>query len=108
MSFKGKNSCRRTPYNFPTTTGAFQTSFGGGNCDAFVTKLNATGTAMLYSTYLGGNSFDDGEGVDSGSGVAVDASGNAYVTGYTISNNFPTTPGTSRPVAVMGVVPTLL
>ena len=55
--------------------------------DAFVTKLNATGTALVYSTYLGGN------GDDYGHGIAVDGSGNAYVTGDTASTNFPTTAG---------------
>ena len=45
--------------NFPTTTGAFQTSLGGGNCNAFVTKLNAGGTALVYCTYLGGNAVDE-------------------------------------------------
>ena len=69
--------------NFPTTPGAFQTASGGGY-DAFVTKLNATGTALVYSTYLGGTNNDFG------SGIAVDASGNAYVTGQTPSANFPT------------------
>ncbi len=75
--------------NFPTTAGAFQTSHGsdGGLYDAFVTKLNATGTALSYSTYLGGNNQDEG------SGIAVDGAGNAYVTGYTSSTNFPTTTG---------------
>ena len=72
--------------NFPTTTGAYQTSLGGG-WDAFVTKLNASGTALVYSTYLGGN------GNDWGYDIAVDGSGNAYVTGYTDSSNFPTTTG---------------
>src|SRR5439155_671560 len=62
-------------------------TFGGGVDDAFVTKLNATGSALVYSTYLGGSSFD------AASGIAVDAAGAAYVTGYTISNNFPTTIG---------------
>ena len=71
---------------FPTTSGAFQTKFGGGP-DGFVTKLNSTGTAMLYSTLLGGSASD------SGAGVAVDPSGNAYVTGATNSTDFPTTPG---------------
>jgi len=72
--------------NFPTTPGAFQaTSMGGG--DAFVTKLNATGSGLVYSTYLGGSNFDAGRG------IAVDASGNAYVTGGTASTDFPTTPG---------------
>ncbi len=73
--------------NFPTTPGALQTTFGAGpNPEAFVAKLNATGTALLYSTYLGGSSFA------SGSGIAVDGFGNAYVTGYA-GLNFPTTPG---------------
>jgi len=66
-----------------STTGAFplvaalQSSYGGGASDAFVAKLNPQGSALLYSTYLGGS------GDDQGSGIAVDASGNAYVTGYT-------------------------
>jgi len=74
--------------DFPTTAGAFQVSFGGNiNGDAFVTKLNPTGTVLVYSTYLGGIDLDQG------SGIAVDAEGNAYVTGYTRSNNFPITAG---------------
>jgi hypothetical protein len=73
--------------NFPTTPGAFRTTFGGGDFDAFVSKLNAAGSALLYSTYLGGSV------VESGLGIAVDASGSAYVTGFTASSNFPTTPG---------------
>jgi hypothetical protein len=73
--------------NFPITPGAFQTSFSGGFSDAFVTELNSTGTALVYSTYLGGNA------VDFGFGIAVDSAGNAYVTGSTDSSNFPTTPG---------------
>jgi hypothetical protein len=72
--------------NFPTTAGASQTT-GGGYNDAFISKLNASGTALVYSTYLGGNDQD------SGLGIAVDGSGDAYVTGYTYSTNFPTTPG---------------
>ncbi len=76
--------------NFPTTPGAFQTTFGGGTCgtsscsDAFVTKLNAAGNALLYSSYLGGG------GDDVGIGIATDSSGNAYVAGRTLSLNFPT------------------
>lgn len=69
--------------NFPTVT-PFQPANAGGAFDAFVTKVNAGGTAFSYSTYLGGNSGDKGNG------IAVDASGNAYVTGSTPSTNFPT------------------
>ncbi|HWB12833.1 MAG TPA: SBBP repeat-containing protein [Pirellulales bacterium] len=73
--------------DFPTTTGAYQTTFGGTATDAFVTKLSADGRSLVYSTYLGGR------GDDEGCGIAVDRSGNAYVTGYTGSANFPTTSG---------------
>jgi Beta-propeller repeat/Abnormal spindle-like microcephaly-assoc'd, ASPM-SPD-2-Hydin/HYDIN/CFA65/VesB-like, Ig-like domain len=59
-------------------------TYAGGAHDATIVKLNSTGTARLYSTYLGGN------GDDWNRGVAVDSSGNAYVTGYTTSSNFPT------------------
>ena len=55
----------------------------GGNYDAFVTKINALGDDLVYSTYLGGNDWDRGYG------IAVDASGCAYITGYTLSDNFP-------------------
>src|SRR5713226_9516189 len=72
--------------NFPATAGALQTSFGGVP-DAFVSKLNSSGSALVYSTYLGGSSFDSGQG------IAVDSSGDAYVTGYTSSSNFPATAG---------------
>ncbi len=77
--------------NFPTTPGAFQTVHRGGFDDAFVTKVNATGTALVYSTLLGGS------GSDNGGGIAVDALGNAYVAGATKSNNFPTTSGAFQP-----------
>jgi uncharacterized protein (TIGR03437 family) len=70
------------------TPGAFQTSYSGGSGnDAFVAKFNATGSGLVYSTYLGGS------GDDAGNGIAVDAQGNAYVAGSTISTNFPITPG---------------
>jgi uncharacterized protein (TIGR03437 family) len=55
-----------------------------GSADVFVTKLTPAGNALVYSTYLGGVSFD------SGYGIAVDGAGSAYVTGYTYSTNFPT------------------
>ncbi len=78
--------------DFPTTPGAIQTTFGGGELDAFVTKLDPSGSALVYSSYLGGGDFD------SGLGIAVDAAGNAYITGATISTNFPTTQGAFQPV----------
>ena len=76
--------------NFPTTAGAFQTTLAGYE-DAFVTKVNPAGSALVYSTYLGG-STDSIDGT-SGSSIAVDSSGNAFVTGGTGSPSFPTTPG---------------
>lgn len=82
--------------NFPTTTGVFQTAFGGGDEDAFVTELNADGSALIYSTYLGGSNGDFGYG------IAVDATGNAYLTGLTSSPNFPTTSGPFQPTPAGG------
>jgi Beta-propeller repeat len=72
--------------NFPTTVGSFQAVAGGG-VDAFVVKLNDTFTARVYSTFLGGT------GNDAARGIAVDTAGNAYVTGFTTSGDFPTTTG---------------
>ena len=74
-------------YNFPTTSGAFDRSYNGGG-DTFVMKLNATGSALIYSTFLGGNDEDSWAPF-----IAVDGSGAAYVTGRTFSSNFPTTSG---------------
>jgi len=71
-----------TSTNFPTVN-AVQTAFAGTTC-AFVSQLNPTGSALIYSTYLGGNSENIGQG------IAVDSTGSAYVTGYTSSTNFPT------------------
>jgi hypothetical protein len=59
--------------------------FGPAPCsEAFITKLNATGSTLVYSTYLGGTNWEEGNG------IAIDVAGNAYVTGFTQSNNFPT------------------
>ncbi len=72
--------------DFPTTAGAFDTTANGA-FDGTLTKLNAAGSALVYSTYFGGNDFDGG------AGLVVDSAGNAYVAGSTPSANFPTTPG---------------
>lgn len=75
--------------SFRTTIGAFQTTCGsdgtcnGGLADAFVTVFNADGSGFIYSTFLGGESADQGYG------IAVDSAGDAYVTGATLSNDFP-------------------
>jgi hypothetical protein len=76
--------------DFPMTPGAFQTTDPGGeyqSLTAFVTKLNAAGTALVYSTYMGGSVFD------SAYAIVVDAAGNAYVAGQTNSTDFPVTQG---------------
>ena len=72
--------------DFPTTAGAFRRTYSG-NYDIFVTKLNAAGSALAYSTFIGGTQVDNGER------VAVDAGGNAYVMGFSSSLDFPTTAG---------------
>ncbi|MGB8508314.1 MAG: SBBP repeat-containing protein, partial [Pyrinomonadaceae bacterium] len=69
--------------DFPLAN-ALQGTNSGGASDAFVTKVNAAGTALVYSTYLGGGDQDDGES------IAFDSAGNAYITGNTFSTNFPT------------------
>ncbi|MGA2170172.1 MAG: SBBP repeat-containing protein [Terracidiphilus sp.] len=85
--------------DFPVTQGAFQTTnnaAANGDATAFVAKLNPTGTALVYSTYLGGSGGVDLYGApfgDQGTGLAVDNSGNAYVTGKTVSTDFPVTQG---------------
>jgi hypothetical protein len=72
---------------FPTTTGAYDTSFNGNfGGDSFVAELNVGGSGLVYSTYLGGS------GEEHVADLAVDESGSAYVTGQTKSADFPTTP----------------
>jgi hypothetical protein len=100
--------------DFPTTAGAYQTSCGtDGTCnagpqgpnptnttyDVFVTELNPAGSELVYSTFLGGS------GTDVGQGIAVDASGSAYVTGYTESPDFPVTPGAFQTAFAPGIDP---
>jgi len=74
-----------SPNNFPTSPGAFQGSSPGGGQDCFVTKFDDSGHRLTYSTYLGGS------GVDGCFGLAVDHDGNAYLSGMTLSPNFPLT-----------------
>ena len=71
--------------DYPTTNGAYDLT--AGSQEAFVTKLNPTGTALVYSTFIGGSNSENGEG------IAVDRAGNVYVAGSTSSDNFPTTVG---------------
>src|SRR5262249_9639323 len=79
--------------DFPTTPGAFDHTCGSGGCggfyyyavsDAWVAKIDATGSTLAYSTFLGG------DGDDIGLGIAVDSGGNAYITAETSSSDFPT------------------
>jgi hypothetical protein len=79
--------------DFPTTPGAFDTSYNGDDFggDAFVVKLNLAGSGLAYATFLGGSSGDDGYA------IAVDGAGSAYVTGVTWASSFPTTPGAFDP-----------
>jgi hypothetical protein len=66
-------------------SGRLQPTLGRSNgSNAFVAKLSADGSTLVYSTYLGGSKFD------AGNGIAVDQAGNAYVTGWTSSSDFPT------------------
>ena len=67
---------------FPTTVGAFQTIHAGGTSDVFLSKLNATGSALLFSTFIGGSNNDEARGID------IDAAGNTYITGLTNSTNY--------------------
>jgi hypothetical protein len=69
--------------DFPTTSLVFQNTYGGGNADAFVAKLNAAGSALLYSSYLGGSN------TEIAGGIALDATGAAYAAGQTCSSDFP-------------------
>jgi len=70
---------------FPTTPGANDTTFNGGSYDIYVLKMNPKGSNLLYSTFIGGDNYDYGRS------IAIDAKGNAYITGDTRSTNFPTT-----------------
>ena len=81
--------------DFPATPGAFQTQIAGTGAP-FIAKVNATGTSLVYATFLSpsdGASLSDDSSFTSPCCIAVDSAGSAYVTGTTRSKNFPTTPG---------------
>lgn len=90
--------------NFPVNN-ALQPTLGGGTCgtppvdcrDAFVARVSALGDVLEYSTFLGGNNDD------SANAIALDGSGNAYVTGFTLSPDFPTTLGSLQPLPGLGL-----
>jgi hypothetical protein len=82
--------------NFPTTSGAYDETHNSpfvcfDKADVYITKLNPSGTALVYSTFVGGAN------TDIGSGIAIDSAGNAYLTGVTLSSDFPTTAGAFAP-----------
>jgi hypothetical protein len=89
-----------TSTNFPTASPVQAAS--GGNQDAFIAKLNPSGNALLYSTYLGGSGGAAGS-VEAGAAIAVDATGAAYVAGSTSSANFPVTTGALQATYLGGV-----
>ncbi len=72
---------------YPTVSGSFDVTFNQGEYDISITKYDTTGTALIYSTYLGGNSLENPHS------MIANKDGNLYVMGTTGSNNFPTTPG---------------
>jgi hypothetical protein len=82
--------------DFPVTPGAVQPAHAGGTFDAFVAKLGRSGSALVYSTYLGGG------GDDIGIDIAVDLLGQAYVTGATFSADFPVTSRAVQPAFAGG------
>jgi uncharacterized repeat protein (TIGR01451 family) len=94
--------------NFPTTTGAYSRKCGSdGQCngtyDGFVTEMNTGGNGLVFSTFLGGNDYDYV------AGIALDSAGAIYVSGNTISTDFPTTAGAAQPTfggTSAGCVPT--
>ena len=81
---------RTVSTDFPATVGAAQSLYGGGDWDAFVAKLNATGSEIVYATYLGGTASDDVFA------IAVEGAGVVSVTGQTSSTDFPITAGATQ------------
>ncbi len=71
--------------DFPTTSDAYDSSYSGGDYDAFICKLNPNGSELLYSTYVGGGK------IDMGRGIAIDNNGSVFIAGTTESWDFPVT-----------------
>ncbi len=88
--------------DFPVTPGAYQQTLRG-SLDAFVAKFLPDGSDLVYATYLGGSGSDGAAGKH---GLAVDAAGNAYVVGHTMSTDFPTTPGAMQTTNAGGLTGT--
>jgi hypothetical protein len=84
--------------DFPTTSDALQATLASPFSDAFLSKLNATGTVLLYSTYFGGSCANG----DSGNAVALDISGNAYIAGSTCSSDLPISPSNAYQTSLSG------
>jgi uncharacterized repeat protein (TIGR01451 family) len=95
-----------TSANFPVTPGAYQTVLRGNfnHSNAFITKLNSTGSALTFSTYLGGTGAQHSVGGDEANGLEIDAQGDVYVVGATLSTNFPTTAGVFQPTAPLSAL----
>jgi hypothetical protein len=81
-----------TSANLATTAGVVQPARNGAVEDAFVAKLNGNGTSITWCTYLGGTNYDEGDA------IAVDATHNVYIGGFTVSSNFPGTAGNAQAV----------
>lgn len=80
---------RTSSPDFPTTSGAYDTSYNNGDDDVFVAKLSSSGTDLLWGTFLGGS----GSGTEQGIALVLDSMANPVVTGKTFSSDFPTTSG---------------
>lgn len=85
--------------DFPTTSNAYQTTQNNGAWAAYLTEFNATGSGLIYSTFLGGSCSNVG---DVGYGVALDTNANPYISGSTCSTNFPVSPSNAYQTSLAG------